>query len=91
MGGSKYNLDYYLFPTEVFARCGEIYISRIKGVVNSCCKLSGELGFAYPENAELEKLIAEYFDKQLPNSIKKDEVENSEEVAKVAAASDVAL
>ena len=91
MGGSKYNLDYYLFPTEVFARCGEIYISRIKGVVNSCCKLSGELGFAYPENAELEELIAEYFDKQLPNSIKKDEEENSEEVAKVAAASDVAL
>lgn len=63
---SKYNLAYYLQPTEIFARCGEIYIQRICEVSNSCVKHSSEKDFAYPEDKELNKLIREYYEKILP-------------------------
>ena len=56
----KYNLKYYLTPTEIFARCGEIYVHRIKHIENS--SLVSSEGFAYPEDAELENKIKEYFD-----------------------------
>lgn len=62
MGTSKYNLDYYLKPTEVFARCGEIYMTRIRGIKNSLCR--PDAGFAYPEregNEKLYELIAGYY------------------------------
>ena len=65
-GTSKYNLNYYLTPTEVFARCGEIYMTRIRSVNNSLCR--PEDGFAYPPkegNEALYELIGEYYDKLL--------------------------
>ena len=65
-GKSKYNLDYYLTPTEVFARCGEIYMTRIRCVNNSLCR--PEDGFEYPPrdgNEALYGLIGEYYDKLL--------------------------
>lgn len=68
----KYNLNYYLTPTEIFARCGEIYVSRIKGVKNSCVKPDENLSFAYPKDEELERLINEYFDKLLDCSKEQD-------------------
>lgn len=59
-GNSKYNLDYYLVPTEIFARCGELYFTRFRGVDNSLLKF--ERGFDYPENEKLMELIKKYFD-----------------------------
>lgn len=59
-GNSKYNLDYYLVPTEVFARCGELYFTRFRGVHNSLLKF--ERGFDYPENEKLLELIKKYYD-----------------------------
>lgn len=58
-GTAKYNRDYYLEPTEVFARCGEIFITRIMGVVNSLCE--PDLGFAYPDNEALNQEIEQYY------------------------------
>ena len=31
-GSSKYNLKYFLKPTEIFARCGELYVKEVRGV-----------------------------------------------------------
>lgn len=57
------NLQYYKRKTEVFARCGEIYISRILGIETS---LVGKVDtFAYPDDEELNSLIQEYFSKFL--------------------------
>ena len=59
MKGSKYDLNYYLTPTEVFARCGEIYLARIWCVKNSL--IGSTDGFAYPRDKELERLIDRYY------------------------------
>ena len=59
-GKTKYNLQYYLMPTEVFARCFEMYVVRIRGIDNSLCK--PEAGFAYPEDEELQAAMKEFFD-----------------------------
>ena len=59
-GNSKYNLDYYFVPTEVFARCGELYFTRFRGVDNSLLRF--ERGFDYPENEKLLELIKKYYD-----------------------------
>ena len=60
-GTSKYNLAYYLTPTEIFARCGELYLTKIKGISNSLVKLDTRTYFAYPEDEELLELIKDYF------------------------------
>lgn len=57
-GSSKYNLKYYLQPTEVFARCFEMYVVRTRNIDNSLCRPGG---FAYPEDETLLALIGEYF------------------------------
>lgn len=59
-GKSKYNLDYYLQPTEVFARCFEMYVVKIRGIDNSLCRPDG--GFAYPEDEKLMELIKIFYD-----------------------------
>ena len=61
-GNSKYNLKYYLKPTEVFARCGEIYMTRIRHINNSLCR--PQPGFEYPEaegNDTLYRMVEEYY------------------------------
>ena len=68
-GNTKYNLKYYLMPTEVFARCFEMYVVRIRGVDNSLCKPAG--GFAYPEDEELMDLIREFYDGILGTAVTK--------------------
>lgn len=57
---SKYNKDYYKTPTEIFARCAEMYVYRVLGVNNSFVEECS--GFAYPEDEELMNLITDYFD-----------------------------
>lgn len=64
-GNTKYNRDYYLEPTEIFARCGEMYLTHIKQVSNSLVNPDYN-GFAYPNNADLLYLIDNYFSKVLP-------------------------
>lgn len=60
-GTSKYNLAYYLTPTEIFARCGELYLTKIKGISNSLVEPDTRTYFAYPEDEELLELIKDYF------------------------------
>ena len=60
-GKSKYNISYYLTPTEIFARCGEMYLIRSLGVDNSLVKPEG--GIAYPEDTKLMELVKDYFDR----------------------------
>ena len=65
MGNSKYNLSYYLAPTEIFARCAELYLTKIKGIDNSLVKPDKKAYFAYPEDDVLLELIKDYFDEFL--------------------------
>lgn len=62
-GNTKYNKKYYLEPTEIFARCGEIYLTRIKGISNSLANPSSSTGFAYPTDENFLKIVEEYFDR----------------------------
>lgn len=59
---SKYNLKYYLHPTEIFARCGEVYLQRIKGVKSSLLKPTLDEIFAYPVSDEFDAMVKEYYD-----------------------------
>jgi hypothetical protein len=58
----KYNLNYYFQPVEIFARCGEMYLQRIKGVKSSLLKPTLDELFAYPETDEFNEMIRIYFD-----------------------------
>lgn len=71
----KYNLAYYLHPTEVFARCGEIYLVRILGIDNSI--VQPENGFAYPKSKKLEEKIACYFDSFLKQRVDKSSMQDN--------------
>lgn len=64
-GNTKYNLSYYLTPTEIFARCGELYLTKVLGVNNSLVKPDETIGFAYPDDSLLIEQIKEYFDEFL--------------------------
>ena len=66
-GKTKYNLQYYLMPTDIFARCFEMYVVRIRKIDNSLCK--PESGFAYPEDEKLMYLITSFFDEILGASL----------------------
>ncbi len=63
-GRSKYNLSYYLLPSEIFARCFEMYLVWHRGIDNSICR---PLGFGYPEDEELKRLVFAYFDQIFHN------------------------
>lgn len=55
----KYDLDYYLTPTEVFARTFEIFMKRILKMNNSL--LDDCEGFAYPSDEKFEQLVSDFF------------------------------
>ena len=57
-GKTKYNFRYYTMPTEIFARCYEIYCRNELGISNSLINASGSI---YPDSAELKTKISEYF------------------------------
>lgn len=59
-GNSKYNLDYYLIHTEVFARCGEMYMYYVRNVKKSI--LQEPKGIAYPNDEVLMGEITKFFD-----------------------------
>lgn len=56
----KYDIDYYTLPTEVFARCGEMYLVKCAGVHNSLVEPDLK-GFDYPCDEELVSLIESYY------------------------------
>lgn len=62
---SKYGLDYYFKPTEIFARCGEMYLLRSLGIRNALVVPKPEHSFAYPQNDVLMDKIEAFFDQFL--------------------------
>lgn len=62
-GKTKYNKDYYLKATEVFARCLEIYLSVCLGVKNSIVPLpEGLEDGIYPKTEAFLEKVRSYFD-----------------------------
>ena len=61
---SKYNRSYYTMPTEIFARCFEIYVSLCLGVKNSIVPATFSQEGIYPTNKEMLDAISHYFEKQ---------------------------
>lgn len=59
-GNKKYNRKYYTEPTEVFARCGEIYLTAIRNVHNSICK--PEESFVYPKEPHFLASAKAYYE-----------------------------
>lgn len=61
----KYDMDYYLMPTEIFARCFEMYLAVCKGVDNSLLKTTN-FSWVYPNEDELlMKEVETYYDNLL--------------------------
>lgn len=58
-GNTKYNLSYYLEPTEIFARSFELYMAVVLNIRNSL--LPAEFSFAYPQSTEFLAIIESYF------------------------------
>lgn len=68
-GKGKYNIDYFLEPTEIFARSLEIYFSRVRGYKNA---LLGKCeGTEYPTDSEYMSLLASYFDNLIAENSEK--------------------
>lgn len=65
-GNTKYNMDYFLKETEVFARCFELYFAHFVGLDNTLIDgMERFKGFAYPDTPEFLLLVKTYFE-QLP-------------------------
>lgn len=64
-GNSKYNMNYYLEPTEIFARCFELYMAKYRGVSNSL--LPETFGWEYPSDEKFLEAVKFYFDNALAN------------------------
>lgn len=62
-GRSKYNKNYYFKPSEIFARCGELYVSDILKIKNSLINKDG--GIYYPKDQGFLKLIKIYYSNML--------------------------
>lgn len=57
----KYDKSYYFQSTEIFARCGEMYLTQICGIDNSLVKPN--LGsVVYPWTEELAEAVKAYYD-----------------------------
>lgn len=65
-GVKKYLLNkksYYFTPTEIFARCFELYMTSLKSLKSSFAEESFDVGKGYPELTEkFKNLILNYFD-----------------------------
>ncbi len=57
----KYNEDYYLQKSEVFARCMEMYVTRTLGMKNSICIPDDEVSFAYPQDEDMMIKVDAYY------------------------------
>lgn len=59
-GAGKYNIAYYLEPTEIFARSFELYLAKCKMVSNSL--LPEEFSWAYPVDSAFLDAVGKYYD-----------------------------
>lgn len=75
-GKTKYNLSYYLLPSEIFARCFEMYLVRHRAIDNSICRPAG---IGYPEDSDLEDMIFSYFDGLLGKQEEEEKLKNGTE------------
>ena len=57
----KYNRAYYTMPTEIFARCFELYVSQCLGVRNSIVPATFHNPAIYPTDAKMLDMISAYF------------------------------
>lgn len=65
-GKTKFNKNYYLKATEVFARCFELYLSVCLGVRNSIVPIPSELRDGiYPQSGYFLSSVKSYFDELL--------------------------
>lgn len=62
--GNKYNRAYYTMPTEIFARCFELYVSQCLGVRNSIVPATFPQEGIYPANPQMLETISQYFSSQ---------------------------
>lgn len=69
-GKTKYNLSYYLNPTEIFARSYEIYVKEILKVSNSLAPHT--FGDPYPTDPEFIATVKRYFETILPSISRED-------------------
>ena len=63
----KYDLNYFLKETEVFARCFELFFAYCVGLDNSLLKTKAEYEAAmeyHPENKDFMEMVSDYFTKQ---------------------------
>ena len=56
----KYDESYYFSATEIFARCGEIYLTRILHIQNSLVMPDASQDFAYPDDESLLEAIGNF-------------------------------
>lgn len=80
-GKTKYNLTYYSRSTEVFARCFELYVSKVLEVNNSIVPQSFSES-VYPQTDGFLKLVADYFNTLLHISPKEEEVDELTETVR---------
>lgn len=64
-GNSKYSKSYYHTPTEVFARCGEIYVQKVLGIDNSLVDIDSRINLYYPQDNHFLGMIKTYFESVL--------------------------
>lgn len=62
--GSKYNRAYYTMPTEIFARCFELYVSQCLMVRNSTVPASFPEAGVYSTDSAMLAAISHYFENQ---------------------------
>lgn len=64
-GSTKYNRNYYMKKTEVFARLGEVYLSTIVSDENSLIQRRVELeeSLVHPTDEGTEQMVVAYFDR----------------------------
>lgn len=81
-GNTKYNREYFLNPTEIFARSFEIYASRCLGIKNSLLETPGGYEAAcYPSDEGYVEMIRKYFDQLFATINAGSKDESSESVA----------
>lgn len=71
----KYNLSYYMRKSEIFARCGEIYLFRILKIKSSLLKPNEKESIFYPDDERLNQLIEAYYDNLLLKISKNNEMQ----------------
>ncbi|SDP01961.1 hypothetical protein SAMN04487897_13113 [Paenibacillus sp. yr247] len=71
-GKTKYNADYYLRNTEVFARSGELYLHEILGIRSSFLQTNYDSP-VYPKDEAFLSVVRRYFDRILPKPLNVDE------------------